>query len=163
MLGSETWLNLLCPSPVDLCLCVCCVCKWIGTVSPRDTPLFSLGLVVLKSLREPSCSSSTCNNHVVVWLGEFCMVWLAGPWSQGSKSLDIYWIIRYLLGLFIHQVFIECRGPEAKRVALPACKQQPPTLSSLPPHVSVRRGCVVARHTWLVTEIRLNTWIKSLA
>lgn len=131
MQGSAACLNLLCPSSVRLHLCIWCVYKWVGTGLPETPHCSPMAWWCWSHSEDPIVSSSAWNNPVVVFTwsvlyGLAC--WPVKP--RGIKIQDIYWIIKYFLGLFIHQIFIECRGPGAKCMILPAYKQQSLTLAA---------------------------------
>ena len=141
---------------------VCYVCKWAGTWRPRPHPPWSPGArAVLKSLQEPSCCFSTWNSHGV---GVTCVVYglaCLPVKPEGIETLDVYCTIKYLSCLFLHQVFIECRTSAQDSACLQATGRPQP----LVPASMVLFGGAVwwpgSIHTWLVTEIWLNTRIKS--
>lgn len=135
MRGSAAWLNLLFPTLAGLYLCICCVYTWVG-MGFSGTPYCFPMAWWWRHSENPTVSSSTWNNHVVVLFEEFCMLWPAKPGR--IKTLDVYWVIKYFLSLFIHQIFIECRGPEAKFAVLHACKLTAPPH---PPCVCLERLC----------------------
>lgn len=80
---------------------------------------------------------------------------------EGIETLDVYCTIKYLSCLFLHQVCIECRTSAQDSACLQAIGRPRP----LVPAAMVLFGGAVwwpgSIHMWLVTEIWLNTRIKS--